>query len=131
MSWLAETHLNTNKQKNAAAVAKNKYKKVLPKFVTVSSIWNRLTILFTYKYLINGTLALLQTANCYCLLTLCLLSFNLLAQNRQDLSKKRQQLLAEIDQAARLLNSTKQDKKGCFRPVLYHSTASKSTSRIS
>ncbi|MEM1119783.1 MAG: peptidoglycan DD-metalloendopeptidase family protein [Bacteroidota bacterium] len=40
-----------------------------------------------------------------------LLACQLSAQNRQDLSKKRQQLIAEIDRASKLLASTKKDKK--------------------
>lgn len=44
-------------------------------------------------------------------LLLCLFTTISIAQNRQDLTKKRQKLIAEIDQASRLLASTKKDKK--------------------
>lgn len=44
-------------------------------------------------------------------LFLCLPVTTLSAQNRQDLTKKRQKLIAEINQASKLLASTKKDKK--------------------
>lgn len=47
-------------------------------------------------------------------LFLCLFSNALEAQNRQDLTRKRQNLLKEINNAAKLLNATKQDKKAAL-----------------
>lgn len=44
-------------------------------------------------------------------LFLCLFVSTTIAQNRQDLTQKRQQLIAEINQAAKLLAATKKDKK--------------------
>jgi len=47
-------------------------------------------------------------------LILCLFSITLVAQNRQDLTQKRQNLLKEINNAAQLLKTTKQDKKAAL-----------------
>lgn len=47
-------------------------------------------------------------------LFLCLFSIILVAQNKQDLTKKRQQLLKEINTAAKLLSATKKDKKAAL-----------------
>ncbi len=47
-------------------------------------------------------------------LVLCIFSIVLTAQNRQDLTQKRQNLLKEINSAAKLLNATKQDKKAAL-----------------
>lgn len=49
----------------------------------------------------------------FCIFTLflCLFSVALVAQNRQDLTEKRQALIKEIDRAAKLLSTTKKDKK--------------------
>lgn len=45
------------------------------------------------------------------LYSLCMATFSMTAQNRQDLTQKRQKLLFEINQATQLLSSTKKDKK--------------------
>lgn len=47
-------------------------------------------------------------------LLLCLLSFSIVAQNKQELTQKRQSLLKEINKATKLLNATKQDKKAAL-----------------
>lgn len=48
------------------------------------------------------------------ILFLCLFSISLGAQNKQDLTKKRQNLLKEINKAAKLLSATKKDKKAAL-----------------